>query len=78
MTGDGVKQLARDAIGIGIEKAEPAQVGNVCEGVEELREAVFEAEVFAVAGGVLADEGDFACAAGDKLLGLGIFRASSV
>ena len=36
---------------------------------EQQREAVFQAEVFAVAGGVLADEGDFLHAAGDELLG---------
>ena len=41
------------------------------EGVEQRGEAVFEAEVFAVAGGVLADEGDFLDAAGDELLGFG-------
>ncbi len=74
VAGDGVEQLARDAIGIGVEEAEPAQVRDACEGVKELGKAVFEAEVFAVAGGVLADEGDFACAAGDKLLGLGDYR----
>ena len=34
-------------------------------------EAFFEAEVFAVAGGVLADEGDLADALGDEVLGLG-------
>ena len=39
------------------------------ERVEEGGEAVFEAEVFAVAGGVLADEGDLVDAAGDQLLG---------
>ena len=34
-------------------------------------EAVFEAEVFAVAGGVLADEGDLADALRDEVFGLG-------
>ena len=57
---DGVEQLAGDAIGIGVEEAEPAQAFDLGERVEQRGEAVFEAEVFAVAGGVLADEGDFA------------------
>ena len=34
-------------------------------------EAVGEAEVFAVAGGVLADEGDLADALGDEVFGFG-------
>ena len=41
------------------------------ERVEQGGEAVFDAEVFAVAGGVLADEGDLLDAAGDELLGFG-------
>jgi hypothetical protein len=68
---DGFEELAGDAVGIGVEEAEPAEVGDAGELVEECGEAVFEAEVFAVAGGVLADEGDFANAAGDELLGFG-------
>ena len=69
--GDGFEQAAGDAVGIGVEEAEPAEAFDVGEGVEEGGEAVAEAEVFAVAGGVLADEGDFADAAGDELLGFG-------
>ena len=69
--GDGFEQAAGDAVGIGVEEAEPAQAIDAGEGVEQSGEAVFEAEVFAVAGGVLADEGDLADAAGDELLGLG-------
>ena len=67
--GDGVEQLAGDAVGVGVEEAEPAQAFDAGEGVEEGGEAVFDAEVFAVAGGVLADEGDFLDAAGDELPG---------
>jgi len=38
VAGDGVEQLARDAIGIGVEEAEPAQVSGLrCEGVKELQ-----------------------------------------
>ena len=62
---DCVEEFAGDAVGVGVEETEPAEVGDGGEGVEEGGEAVFEAEVFAVAGGVLADEGDLADAAGD-------------
>ena len=71
MTGDGVEELAGDAVGVGVEEAEPAEPFYFGEGVEEGGEAVFEAEIFAVAGGVLADEGDLADAAGDEGLGFG-------
>jgi hypothetical protein len=64
--GDGFKQLAGDAVGVGVEEAEPAEAIDAGELVKECGEAVFEAEVFAVAGGVLADEGDFLDAAGDE------------
>ena len=57
--GDGVKQVAGDAVGVGVEEAQPAEAVDAGEGVEECGEAVFDAEIFAVAGGVLADEGDF-------------------
>ena len=65
------RRRACDAVGIGVEEAQPAQAFDSGEGVEQGGEAVFEAEIFAVAGGVLADEGDLLDAAGDKLLGLG-------
>ena len=41
------------------------------ERFEQRSEAVFQAKVFAVAGGVLADESDFLHAAGDELLRFG-------
>ena len=67
--GDGVEKFAGDAVGVGVEEAEPAEAFDLGERVEEGGEAVFDAEVFAVAGGVLADKGDFLDAAGDELLG---------
>ena len=67
----GFEQARGDLVGVGVEEAEPAQAGERGEGVEELGEALFEAEVFAVAGGVLADEGDFTDALGDEVLRLG-------
>ena len=69
--GDGVEQSAGDAVGVGVEEAQPAQAFDLGERVEELGEAVLEAQVFAVAGGVLADQRDLADAAGDELLRFG-------
>ena len=63
---DGFEELVGDAVGIGVEEAEPAEVGDSGELVEERGQAVFEAEVLAVAGGVLTDEGDLLDAAGDE------------
>ena len=60
MAGHGFEQAGGDLVGVGVEEAEPAEAFELGEGVEQLREAVSEAEVFAVAGGVLADEGDLA------------------
>ena len=54
------EQLAGDLVGIGVEEAHPAEVFDLREPLEQQREAVLQAEVFAVAGGVLADERDFA------------------
>jgi len=49
---DGFEELAGDAVGIGIEEAEPAQAVDAGELVEQRGETVLEAEIFAVAGGV--------------------------
>ena len=57
---DGFQQARGDLVGIGVEEAQPAQAGDDGDGVEQRGEAVGHAEVFAVAGGVLADEGDLA------------------
>jgi hypothetical protein len=69
--GDGFEQARGDLVGVGVEEAQPAQAGERGEGVEQRGEAVFEPEVFAVAGGVLADEGDLADALGDEVFGFG-------
>ena len=69
--GDGFEQPLRDAVGIGVEEAQPAQPVDAGQSVEQVGETVFQTQVFAVAGGVLADEGDFLNAAGDELLGFG-------
>jgi hypothetical protein len=65
--GDGVEQFLGDAVGIAVEEADPLFVRSRSgEAFEEHGEAVLEAEVLAVAGGVLADEVDFADAFGEE------------
>jgi hypothetical protein len=71
MLRNGVEEAGGDLVGVGVEEAEPAEAGEWGECFEQVGEAVFEAEVFAVAGGVLADEGYFADALGDEVLGFG-------
>ena len=67
---DGVEQPAGDAIGIGVEEAQPAQTLDARQRVEQRRQTVLDAQVFAVAGRVLADQRDLLHAAGDQLLAL--------
>ena len=56
--GDGLEQLARDLVGIGVQKPDPAQFVDLRQSLQQLRQAVLQAEIFAVAGCVLADERD--------------------
>jgi hypothetical protein len=69
--GDGFKQDGGDAVGVGVEEADPLFVRgfDFGEAGEEGGEAVFEAEVFAIAGDVLADEVDFADAIVEQAAG---------
>ncbi len=69
--GHRLEQSRGDLVGVGVEEAQPAQAGEDGECVEQGGEAVGEAEVFAVAGGVLADEGDLADALCDEVFGFG-------
>ena len=62
---------AGDAVGIGVEEAQPAQAVDAGELVEQSCQAILQAEVFAVAGGVLADERDLLHAARNELLRFG-------
>src|SRR6202043_1289113 len=55
---DGLEQAACDAIGIGVEEAQPAHAFDARKGVEQLRESVLDAEIFAIAGCVLASRTD--------------------
>src|SRR6185437_9758486 len=68
---DGLQQPRGDLVGIGVEETQPAQARQRCEGFEELGQAVFDAEVFAVAGCILADQGNLPDTLGDKVFGLG-------
>ena len=71
VAGNGVKKAAGNAVGIGVEKAQPAHAGDLGECVEQLRKAVLDAQVFAIAGSVLADQRDLLDAARNELLRLG-------
>ncbi len=67
MGGNGVEQARRDAIRIAIEEAHPVQVFHLRETFEEQREAVAQAQVFAVESGVLADKRNFAHTCGGEI-----------
>ena len=67
----GFEQPRGDLVGIGVEEAQPLEAGQHGEGVEQGSEAVGQAEILAVAGGVLADKGELANALRDQVLCLG-------
>ena len=71
MARDRIQKLAGDFVGIGVEKTNPAQIFDGGEFLQQQSQAIFQAEIFAVAGGVLADEGNLADAALRQALGLG-------
>src|SRR5215469_16369563 len=60
MAGDGIQQSSGDFVGVGIQESHPAKLLNLCQTFEEERQPVFQTQVFSVAGGVLADESNFA------------------
>jgi len=68
---DGLQQARRHLVGIGVEEAQPLQSGQHGHGVKQRGETVLQPEIFAVAGSVLADQGDLAHALRYKSLGLG-------
>ncbi len=69
--GDGVEEFLGDPVGVGVEKTHPLLRWSLDRGEagQELRETVFDAEVLAEAGGVLADEIEFADALGEESRG---------
>ena len=72
--GDGVQQPAGDLVGIGIEESNPAQRVDSSQFFQQKRQPIFQAEVFAIAGGVLANQGDFANACLRQPFCLGDYR----
>ncbi len=58
--GDGFQQAAGDLVGIGVEEAYPAQSLDCRELLQQQRQAVFQAKIFAITGGVLANQRDLA------------------
>src|ERR1022692_3763069 len=72
--GDDFKQAARNFVGIRVEEANPAQVFDGGQLFQKQGEAIFQAEIFTVAGGVLSDQGDFADARPRQSLGFGNHR----
>src|SRR6185437_11907924 len=56
----GFQQLARDLVGIRIKETHPAQFGNSSHALQQQRQSVLQPKVFAVTGGVLADERNLA------------------
>src|SRR5580704_9376087 len=66
---DRVEQARRDAVRVAIKEANPIEIFNLREALEEDGEAVAEAEIFAVESGVLPDQGNFADARGGEIFG---------
>ena len=72
-----IEQSLRDAIGIGVEKTHPGEGFDARQAFEQRGQAVAQAEVFAVGGGVLADERDFAHAGGGQIFRFAHHRLES-
>src|SRR5437868_3804452 len=71
MAGDGLEQTRGDLVRVRVEEAQPLEAGEDGQRVEQRGEAILQAEIFSVAGGVLANEGDLADALCDELFGFG-------
>ena len=65
---DRFQKLAGDFVGIRVEETHPPQVFNFCQTLQQQSKAIFQAQVFAIAGGVLADQRDFAHTIGSQPL----------
>src|SRR5262249_22956788 len=57
---DGLKQLRRDLVRIGIKKAYPLEVIDLCQPLEQGRKTILQPKIFAIASGVLPDQRDLA------------------
>ena len=73
---DGVEQFLRDFIRISVKEANPLRLRrlDLREPRQQLRQAVFQSEIFPVAGGILADQIDFPDALAKKPRGFGNHR----
>ena len=77
MRGNRVEQFLRDAIWVGVQKSHPQQVVGQRKFLQQLREAVAQAQVFTVRSRVLADKGDFPRAGLRQILRLAHHRFES-
>src|SRR5258708_39262511 len=68
---DGLEAPPRDFVGIGVEESSPLKALAARDFSQKDGQAIFQSEVFAVAGGVLSDERDFANAGWRQWLGFG-------
>ena len=71
MGGDCFEQTAGYFVGIGVEEANPLQALDAAQLFQQQCQAIFQAEIFAIARCVLADERDFAHAGLRQSLGFG-------
>ena len=71
--GDGIEQLLRHFVRIAVEEPDPLGVlgFDLRQARQQLRQAVLQAEILAVAGGVLADQVDLAHALREQARGFG-------
>ena len=69
--GDRLQQSSGDFVGISVKEANPLQAVDASELFQQQSEAVFQSEIFAVAGCVLSDERDFAHAGLRQSFGFG-------
>src|SRR5258708_38700946 len=68
---DCLEQPPRDFVGIGVEESNPLKAFDAREFFQKAGQAIFQSEVFAIAGGVLSDERDFANPGLRQTLGFG-------
>src|SRR5947209_16325324 len=74
MSCDYIEQLPRDFIRIRVQEAHPAQVFDGSKFFEQQRKAVFQVEVFTIAGRVLTNESNFTRARLRQALSFGNHR----
>ena len=63
-----IQQFLRHAIRISVKKAHPQQIFDLRQPLEQLRQPIAQAQIFAVRSRVLADQRDFARAGRGQIL----------